>query len=120
MDNEIILLKNNDNRTDSDLEKVQEFYKFLQGEVPNGIVVNETTTLNLTPETAFTIIWYLQEHLSVFPDNIEKCSICGELYDSYSEGYHSEKRDLFMCSSCDDGIDDDEVEESDEADSFLP
>ena len=65
----------------------------------------------LSPETAFTIIWYLQEHLSIFPDQIEKCSICGELYDSYIEGYHSEKRDLFMCSSCDDGIDDDDVED---------
>ena len=34
MENEIKLLKNNDKRADSDLEWIQEFYMFLQGEVP--------------------------------------------------------------------------------------
>ena len=38
MDNEIKLLKNNDKRTDSDVEKLTEFYRFLTGEeMPKSI-----------------------------------------------------------------------------------
>lgn len=119
MENEIKLIKNNDKRTDSDIEKVQEFYAFLKGTCPDKITLGDGHQPTLTDDQAFSIIWYLQEHLSVFPDQIEKCSICGDLYDSYSEGYYSENRNLFMCSGCDDGIDDDEVEDTDEADSSL-
>jgi len=112
MENEIKLIKNNDKRTDSDIEKVQEFYAFLKGTLPDNITLVDGHQPILTDDQAFSIIWYLQEHLSVFPDGIEKCSICGDLYDSYSEGYYSEIRNLFMCSGCDDGLNDDSVEDS--------
>lgn len=100
MGNEIKLLKNNDNRTDSDLDKVVEFYEFLQGNSPKCI--NDGKPLiKLSKNKAFNIIWYLQEHFSIIPDHIEKCSICGDLYGRCSAGYYSEKKGKFYCGSCD-------------------
>jgi len=98
MENEIKLTKNNDERKLSDLELVTEFYDFLQGRNPEGIL---TKGMKLSKNKAFTIIWFLQEHLSVFPDHIEKCSKCGDLYDSHSCGFHSEaKGGVFYCGAC--------------------
>lgn len=97
MKNEIKLTKNNDKRELSDLERVTEFYDFLQGRNPDGILCKG---MKLSKNKAFTIIWFLQEHLSVFPDSIEKCSECGDLYDSYSCGFHSEITEKFYCNVC--------------------
>ncbi len=88
MENEIRLLKNDDNKELSDVEWMQEFFDYLQ----------EKEKLNKTK--AFRIIYYLQEHLPILPDQIEKCDRCGILYDSYSEGYHSEKKGQFYCGDC--------------------
>lgn len=86
--NEIELLKNNEAKEADDVEWMQEFFNFLQ------------ETVKLSPKKAFWIIHYLQEHLPVFPDHIEKCWRCGKLYDVYSEGLHWETRDRFYCGSC--------------------
>ncbi len=89
MSKEIKLLKNNEKRDWSDIEWVNSFYKHL---------IND---LKLNSKKAFRVIYYLQEHLPVFPDHIEQCSVCGELYDSYSAGHHSELTSKFYCSeSC--------------------
>lgn len=97
MKNEIKLTKNNDERKLSDLEWVTEFYDFLQGRNPDGI---SCKGIKLSKNKAFTIIWFLQEHFSILPDRIEKCSECGDLYDSYSAGYHSEVFHKFWCEGC--------------------
>ena len=98
-DNEIKLLKNNDERTDTDLEWVQEFYQFLKGNSPE--VINEGKPMvKLSPNKAFHIIWYLQEHFPLIPDTIEQCSFCKDLYDSHSSGYHSDLTHKFYCDSC--------------------
>ena len=67
-------------------DKIDEFYKFLKGEeLPEGMSIK---TPKLSPDLAFTVIWFLQEHLQVLPDNIEQCDGCKELFDTESSGCH--------------------------------
>ncbi len=101
MKDEIKLIKNNQKRTDSDLEKMDEFYRFLQGHIPEGITIGRGHKPILSEKKAMAIIWYLQEHLSIFPDHIERCDTCGSLYDSWSEGLHWETKGKNYCAGCD-------------------
>ncbi len=101
MKNEIKLLKNNNNRTDSDLEWIDEFYRFLQGEIPENISICRGHKPNMSAKKANTIIWYLQEHFSIFPDTIEKCSNCNSLFDTNSEGIYWETKGKSFCGGCD-------------------
>lgn len=101
MKNKITLLKNNDKRADTDLEWVNEFYEFLQGNVPEKITLARGHKPKLSKKKAFAIIWYLQEHFSILPDQIEQCDVCGDLYDSWSSGHYSEKQGKHYCGSCD-------------------
>jgi hypothetical protein len=88
MSKEIKLLKNNDNKIQDDAEWMQEFYEYLK-------------SIGIGAKKAFCIIYYLQERLPVLPDHIEQCSNCGQLYDTYSQGHHSEMTDKFYCcESC--------------------
>lgn len=100
MDNEIKLLKNNDKRTDNDLEWIQEFYEFLQGTQPDSIRLVRENAPKMTHKKAFAIIWYLQEHFPVFPDHIERCDNCGELFDTDSEGLYWETKGKHYCGGC--------------------
>jgi hypothetical protein len=102
MDNEIKLLKNNSHREDSDLEKIDEFFRFLTGKVPDQISLTRGHAPKMSKKKAFTIIWYLQEHLSIFPDHIDKCDNCGELFDSDSEGIYWETKGKDYCGGCSD------------------
>ena len=101
MKNQIKLLKNNDERTDTDLEWVDEFYKFLQGEIPEGMRFVRGHKVCLSPKKAMSIIWYLQEHFSILPDSIEKCDVCDRLFDSYCEGIFWESKLKHFCGGCD-------------------
>ena len=77
------------------------FFDFLKGDVPETITLQKP--LNLSDEDAFLIIWYLQEHFPIIPDNIEKCDNCNTIYDTYSGGYYSEDGNEighFFCSVC--------------------
>lgn len=96
------LLKNNNNRDWEDVEWVQELYEFLVGEsIPDSITVGRGHQPKLTPSKANTIIWYLQEHLSVIPDHIEQCDTCKQWYNSWSQGHYSELTCKCYCSeSC--------------------
>lgn len=88
MSNKINLLNNNDNKIKSDIEWVRDFYYNLKEK-------------GLSNKKAFSVIYYLQEHLPVFPDHIEQCSNCGDIYDTYSQGHHSEmKGKFYCCESC--------------------
>ena len=105
MYNKIKLLKNNDNREDTDLEKINEFYRFLTGEeMPQGISMSRGHAPKMSEKKAFSIIWYLQEHLSIFPNCIERCDSCGELYDSNSEGLYWETKGKNYCGVCSDQV----------------
>ena len=67
-------------------DKVDELYKFLKGEeLPEGIVCDMP---KLSAGLAFTVIWFLQEHLHILPDNIEQCDNCKELFDTNGEGQY--------------------------------
>jgi hypothetical protein len=102
MENKIKLQKNNDNRDWSDVERIQEFHDFLQGEIPNGMYFSDDYKVNLTPEQSSAIIWYLQEHFPVFPDSIEMCDDCKRMYDSDSEGCYYEIEGKHYCGACED------------------
>ena len=94
------LLKNYSLRDDTDVEKLAEFHRFLTGEeIPEGLKIGNAPALS--KQQAFSVIWYLQEHLPVFPDNIDMCSYCGELYDSDKEGLYCEDAALHYCGHCD-------------------
>lgn len=99
MNKEINLQKNNDNRDWENIEWIQEFHNFLQGEIPENI---RCTPLNLTSEQSSLIIWYLQEHFPVFPDHIEMCGDCKQMYDSHSEGCYYEIEGKHYCGACED------------------
>jgi hypothetical protein len=83
---EIKLQKNNDNLDLTDVEWIDMFYNFLQDE------------MKLSPNKAFRTIYYLQEHVPVFPDHIEQCHTCKRLYNSWSQGHHSEMLGRNYCS----------------------
>ena len=100
MANEINLLRNNNERTDSDLEWIEEFYKFLQGTCPDSITLPRGHQPKMTSKKAFSIIWYLQEHFSILPDRVEKCSNCDGLYDADSEGLYWEAKGKHFCDGC--------------------
>jgi len=87
----------------NDLEWIDEFYCYLQGEKIEN-VGNDKPFIKLSQKKAFHIIWFLQEHLRILPDNIERCSICGELYDSNSSGLYWETKGKFYCNSCSDQV----------------
>lgn len=98
---EIALLKNNDNKTDTDVEWLEEFFDFLQGKVPEALHFGRGHVPKLNAKKAYSIIYYLQEYLPVFPDYIEVCWNCGSLFDTESEGLYWETKGRHYCGSCD-------------------
>ena len=106
MDHNDINFQDNNHESDevrkdwSHTEWVDEFYRFLQGECPEGITVGIQRQPKLTQKKAFTIIWYLQEHLRILPDNIERCDNCGELFDTHSDGIYWESKGKHFCGGC--------------------
>ncbi len=101
MEKEIKLLKNNDHRTDTDLQWITEFYNFLQGNIPKNIHFVRGHKPKMTAKKAMAIIWYLQEHFSILPDYIEQCDSCNNLFDSDSEGIYWETKGKHYCGGCD-------------------
>lgn len=70
----------------TDLERTQELFEFLQGEIPDGYRIKRQSVPKLTAEQAWTVVWYIQEQHWQAPDHIERCELCGDLYNSHSEG----------------------------------
>ena len=84
----------------NELELVQEFDEFLTGTCPDSITIKEGYPFGLTPEQAFSIIWYLQEHWRIISDRYERCSECGNIYHTESEGHHNEATLKDYCGWC--------------------
>jgi hypothetical protein len=84
---------------ETSLELIEEFFDFLKGKCPDQIDCKDLPNLN--SEQAFAVIYYLQEHLPVFPDTIEKCDRCGELFDLFYSGTHCDICGN-LCGGCDD------------------
>ena len=85
----------------NDLEWVSEFYKFIQGEAPEEISISRGHQPKLSEKKANSIIWYLQQHLRILPDNIDRCDTCGWMFDSCSEGVFWETKGKNYCGGCD-------------------
>jgi cytochrome c len=66
------------------VERIEELMRFLQGRLPDGVKVRHQP--NLTPDAAWTVVWFLQEMPRIIPDHYERCAVCGVIYDSESEG----------------------------------
>jgi len=70
----------------SNLDKVNELFKYLTDEeIPAGIHVKSRP--KLSSQKAWNLIWFLQEVTLCLPDHIERCGVCGELYDSDNAGF---------------------------------
>jgi len=68
------------------LEQIEEFMDMLTGTgLPDGMRM--PCQPQLSRKEAFSIIWFLQEHMRVLPDNIEQCGVCEELFDCDHEGF---------------------------------
>ena len=79
-------------------EQVEEFYEFLQGTSPKDIHIK--FPIKLSKNKAFSIIYYLQEHLRIIPDNFEQCCVCKEIRNSREEGVYIEKKEKWYCDNC--------------------
>lgn len=92
--------KKRDNSMGVALSDVCDFYDFLRGYSPEGMQIQKGGQPHLSMTAAFSVIYYLQEHLRVFPDSIEQCNVCGDLFDYEEEGTHDEDTGKFYCMSC--------------------
>lgn len=81
-----------DNQGISDLELIDKIYNHLKND------------LGLKPKKAFSVIYFLQEHVSILPDTIEKCWYCKELFDSSEEGIYWESKGRHYCGCCSDQV----------------
>ncbi len=69
-----------------ELEKIEELMDMLTGDqLPEGM--NIKCQPRLSRRQAFSVVWFLQEHMNILPDNVEMCNICEELFDALSEGF---------------------------------
>src|SRR4051812_47508295 len=68
------------------IERIRELHQFLQGNLPEGVKVRRPP--RLTADQAWTVIWFVQEGMRAIPDHFERCSMCGDIFDSYSEGIY--------------------------------
>lgn len=81
-------------RKSTDLEMTEELFEFLQGRLPK-----------LTPDQAWVVIWYLGELYWQVTDHIERCGVCGNLFDINNSGDCLDfgKAPYQFCDNCRDG-----------------
>ena len=84
------------------LDRCEELFAFLQGKVPESCRITRKNVPNLTADQAWTVIWYLGNEYWEVPDYIERCDICGDLYDSNDSGECLDfgKSPYFFCGGC--------------------
>lgn len=68
-----------------DLEMTKDLFEFLQGDLKNCKIARKRR-VKLTADQAWTVIWYLGSQYWQVTDHIERCDVCGEIYDSSSQG----------------------------------
>lgn len=66
------------------LAEAKSLFLFLQGKPGSGH--HKPKGLRLSATAAWNVIYYLQERWRLIPDSIERCSTCGEIFDSYYGG----------------------------------
>ena len=66
--------------------KAEELLAFLTGDIPDGYRIADGKTPNLTAKQAWTVISYLGDQHWQVPDFIERCGVCGTIYNTEREG----------------------------------
>lgn len=69
-----------------DLETTEDLFSLLQGTLPKGYEIPDDHIPKLSADQAWTVIWYLQGLYWQPGDAIDRCEVCGDLYDSGCEG----------------------------------
>lgn len=90
---------------EKDLERANELFEFLQGRLPEGICVPKSHKPKLTAAQAWTVIWHLGNEYWQVPDTIQRCGVCGDLFDSWRQGRTLDygKAPYSFCDNCVDG-----------------
>lgn len=68
------------------IDQVKELRQFLMGDIPDGFIIPEDAIPKLTPSQAWTVIWHLGNLYMGVGDNVSRCDVCGDLFDSESDG----------------------------------
>jgi hypothetical protein len=92
-------------KNDKDLAKTQELFALLQGESPEGCTIKPDHMPKLTPDQAWTVIWWLGNQYWQPTDAVERCDVCGDLYHSWQEGECMDygNAPYHFCDACRDG-----------------
>lgn len=69
-----------------EIEQVEELYEFLQGKHKEIGKLHFERVPKLSSRQAFSVIYFLQEHMHLIPDKYERCCTCKELFDADREG----------------------------------
>ena len=85
-----------------ELERVEELFAFLQGQMPDDTHVAKSHRPKLSADQAWTVIWYLGNEYWQVPDYIERCDLCGELFNSEAGGACLDygKAPYHFCDNC--------------------
>jgi hypothetical protein len=89
-----------------DLGKTEALFNLLQGNVPEGHFIKKSHIPKLTPDQAWTVIWYLANQDWKVPDHLDRCDVCGTIYDTWNGGDCLDygKDPYNFCDSCLDGL----------------
>ena len=87
---------------DKDLERTEELFQFLQGNVPEGYTIRRGHLPKLTADQAWTVVWYLGNQYWQVTDRVDRCDVCGALYHSWQEGHCLDygRKPYHFCESC--------------------
>lgn len=89
-------------QNDIDLERTEELFRLLQGELPEGYKIPRKEIPKLTADQAWTVIWYLGNQYWQVTDRVARCDVCGGLYHAWQDGHTLDfgKAPYSFCSSC--------------------
>jgi hypothetical protein len=89
-------------QNDKDLKFTEELFQFLQGNAPEGYKIRRGHMPKLTPDQAWTVVWYLGNQYWQVTDRVERCDVCGSLYHSWQEGHCLDfgKAPYHFCDLC--------------------
>jgi hypothetical protein len=72
---------------EADRQFVEDLYELLQGNVPEDVTPSCPKEVpKLTKDQAWFVIWWLGNSYRQVPDHVERCDVCGAVYNSWSEG----------------------------------
>lgn len=89
-------------QNEKDLKQTEQLYEFLQGHDPEGFKIARHLMPKLTADQAWTVIWYLGNQYWQVTDHVERCGVCGNLYNSWNSGDCLDygRAPHFFCDSC--------------------